>query len=99
MLVQFSNLDPVDRFPEAHRLTPVRAAALARMVAVPERRARIPLHLLPAAATLNALAKEGMEPALVALRTGISVGAATGFLDSFHIHSAKDEDRLWRRPC
>lgn len=99
MLVQFSKLDPVDHFPEAYCLTPVRATALARMVTDPQRRGRIPLHLLPAAVTLNALASKCMDAALVAKRTGISVGAATGFLDSFQTHSAKDVERRWRRPC
>lgn len=78
MLVKFKNSEPVDHLPDAHRITRARARALARMVTDPQRRELIPLHLLPAACTLNALAMKGMGAELIAKRTGGSRWKAQG---------------------
>jgi hypothetical protein len=83
LLIQFKPSSPVDHFPDAQRLTPARARALARMMTEPKRRDRIPLHLLPAACTLNALAMAGMDAGRIAQRTGLTVQAATAFLAGF----------------
>lgn len=78
MLVQFKNSEPVDCFPDTHRLTPARARALARIMAEPKRCERMPMHPLPAAHT-QVLAMAGMDAGIMAMRTGINVEAITAF--------------------
>lgn len=88
MVLDFPRTDraPVDYFPDAERLTPPRARALGRMAAQPQSQGDIPLHLLPACTTLNALAMKGMDAELMAMRTGLTVECAGAFLEGWTDH-------------
>lgn len=68
---------------EAQRLKPPRARALGRMAASLERQGLIPLPLLPASATLNALAMKGMQAGRMAQRTGLEVDTCEAFFEGF----------------
>lgn len=95
MVLQFLKGTPIDHSPDVHQLTPIRALALGRMTVQPQRRARIPLHLLPTCTTLNALAKKGMGAEIIAMRTGLSVEGARAFLDGWTDHQpSRDAERL-----
>jgi hypothetical protein len=58
------------------------------MAASPERQGLIPLPLLPASATLNALAMKGVDAGRIGQRTGLAVDSCEAFLEGFNSGAA-----------